>query len=493
MNLFSSIAIGVVITPFLIAQLGVDGFGLFATIGASGFLFGIFTTTISQSISRELSFSLGQQKSDLLSRVFSTIFTVQQLVAIVFCGAFFLSVPRILDTIQIPTGWELACEICLYIQVAKFGLAICTSPFRSLFYAHQQHGFLAITGIFTSFVRLLALVAVVFIEGNPLLVYVSSVFFFSLPVDMATILFARKRFPETRYEFSNFDTKILKSILNYGASSFLLTMSYQIRNQGLILFFNVFFGNAVAAAQGISNRVNNVIRSGCQVFANSLQPAITSSAGADDSLLTFRLSNLNSAISSVVAITLVTPFLVDAEAILRIWLGEYPVLAPTFIRIVCLTIVTTQISIGQAAAMHAHGRIGLYVAITQLAILVPFLASMGFVYFKSLSAAYVLFGELVGIVVVALSLQIIWPQVQFSFPTKLWLTDVVFPVLLMIVVTTFLSLVLSIAVPSGLARASTLGICVTLVGALIILRTVFSLDERAKFLEIISRIAKSSN
>jgi len=458
LKVFCGVAIGIVLTPLLIKSFGVEGFGLFCTIGASGVFFAIFTSTINRSVSRELSFELGESTGSL-EGIFCTVVGMQLVVAAFFTSAFLMSVPTLTDSLQIPNGWEAGIRTCLYLVAVKFGIAILVSPFRALFYAHQQHAVLASLDTTVGALRFVGLGMVLLFESvNPLLVYVSSNFLVSTVASVVIVVLARRRFAETHFRWNSFRFSTLKSISKYASSAFLMNLSYQLRSQGLLVFFNVFFGNLIAAALGVSSRVSNLLRSGVGVFSQAIQPAITTSTGAAQKQTSIRLANLNSAASCLSAIVLALPFLVDSESILAAWLGEFPEFAPLFIRIVCVSIVVSMASYGHASAMHADGRIGWYVLTTQAVIGgAALLAVLGVVFFD-LGPQGVLLGELFGITIVAFSLQLLWPRYQLGFPVRYWVQEVLAPILMMLCVSLAVALLAIQFGQPGIQRAIGVGV-----------------------------------
>ena len=478
LQVLCGILTGVFLTPLLIGYFGVDGFGLFCTIGASGVLFSIFTSTVNNSVSRELAFSIGAKNKNL-RKVFSTVFCLQFLMAAVFTASFVAMISMMIKTIQIPVGWERTCQICLYVIAFQFGITILISPFRAIFYAHQQHRFLALIGILSNVTRFMSLGFIFLFPGfNPLLVYVCGNFLLSLPILLTIPVFAFRKFPESHPTIRDFDWTILKSVFKYASSAFIMTLSYQLRSQGLVLFFNIFFGNAVAAAQGISIRVNNVIRSGVGVFTTTIQPAITTSTASKDRATSFRLANLNSALSSLAAVVLTVPFLLDAEVILASWLKTYPEFSPVFVRIACLSIVTTMMSYGHASAMHADGRIGRYAIATQAIIGGMSLIAIGFVIYYELQPWVVLAGETIGLTIVACTLQLLWPKYLLGFPIRSWLRDALMPTAVMLFVSVATAFVaMQFFVPS-LGRAVAVGFAAVVSAGVIAFLIVLRRNER---------------
>lgn len=103
--------------------------------------------------------------------------------------------------------------------------------------------------------------------------------------------------------------------------------------QGLNMLLNIFFGPAVNAARGIAVQVQGISQQFCTNFQMALNPQITKSYAQEDFGYMHSLLIRSSKFSFYIMFFIALPLMLEAEFVLRLWLGIVPDYTVTFVRL----------------------------------------------------------------------------------------------------------------------------------------------------------------
>ena len=453
----ANLLIALAVTPLVLGQLGDEVFGLLTTIGGAGFLFYGFRSAVQKSIQREIAFSIGSKDDTRMRIAFGSVFAIQAVMAVVFGGTFLALVPWLTSKLTIPEGYEYATQFCMYVTVTRFIVIILTSPFSGSFPAHQQFRTSTMLNFFRDLTRLISVITLyVFTGPAALMAFVTAQFLLTLPVIGAAVYIATKRFPYARPSLTHVRKETVMSILKYGGFAFFGKMTFQLRQNGANLFYNIVFGNLVAAANGIALRLSSTLTRVLGILTGTVQPAVTTRAGSGKGVQ-HRVLVVTCCLAFSIALVIVMPILIDAEAIIQTWLRKLPEGSALFTRLICLSILITQISIGLNQAMHGDGRIGTMVTINQ-SLIIGCVVIGGITCWKmGMNPWLVPLGELVGRTLAFAIFQPIWISRMLKLNYWSWINSVVTPLLWMTVAATAACFMLVMYFPPSFLRATLIG------------------------------------
>lgn len=116
-----TLAVGLFTSRVVLNVLGIDNFGIYNVVGGVVAMFNIVTTSLSQSISRYLTFELGRDNKEKLNMIFSTSVNIQILMSFVIIvlieafGVWFLN-----NKMNIPPDRIYAANWVLQFSVLAF-------------------------------------------------------------------------------------------------------------------------------------------------------------------------------------------------------------------------------------------------------------------------------------------------------------------------------------------------------------------------------------
>ena len=231
-----------------------------------------------------------------------------------------------------------------------------------------------------------------------------------------------------------------------------------MKEQGINLVLNFFFGPTVNAARGIANQVNSGLQSFVTNLTVPVRPQVIQSYAKGDIERTLRLTYSVSKLSCCCLLLGALPILVEIEYVLNIWLGDnIPENSDYFIIIVTATSLFSNLNSAISGVVHASGKmkwyqiIGGILGISSVPLAYIILKSGG----EPSSALWVVF-VMMGITQIA---SLIILKTIISFSIKDYLKQVITPLIIVFLASLWPPLVLQHFISKGFMRF--LVICTT--------------------------------
>ena len=172
-------------------------------------------------------------------------------------------------------------------------------------------------------------------------------------------IYCKRKFGE--YNPSLFyDKSTFKGMLSYSGWSLWGSMAYVLKDQGVNMALNIFFGPVVNAARGITYQVNTALNSFTQNFTIAMNPQIVKSYACNDYNRMFLLFFTGAKFSFFLLLLFSIPIILETEYILAIWLGQIPEYTILFIRLIVINSLIESFTYVIGATVQATGNIKLY-------------------------------------------------------------------------------------------------------------------------------------
>ena len=137
-----------------------------------------------------------------------------------------------------------------------------------------------------------------------------------------------------------------------------------IRSQGIAVIINRFLGTIGNAAYGITLQVSGAISMVAGSVINAMNPQLMKAEGRSDRETMLKFTTLESKYSYLILATLLIPVLFELPGILTFWLKDYPEHTVVFCRLIIISIILDQTTIGLTSANQAIGDIKNYSLLT---------------------------------------------------------------------------------------------------------------------------------
>lgn len=328
----------------VLQALGIEDFGIYGVVGGLVAMFAIISSTLSSSISRFIAFELGTGNADNLRQVFATSLVIQLSLIVVIViaaetvGLWFLSTQMV-----IPPGRVAAAHWAYQASVAAFAFSLFSCPYNAAIIAHERMGAFAAIGIVEVLLRLGVALTIAFLPlpADRLICFSLLSLAVAFSLQAIYVVYCRRHFPESHTP-PRLYRRQWKEMSGFAGWNAIGCTAGVLKDQGINVMLNIFFGPVVNAARAISTSVATICVSFSSNFMMAVTPQITKSYAAGDNAYTFSLVERGSRFSFYILLTLAIPLLLDVPYLLQLWLGEFPPVAIIFTR---LTIIVTLIDI----------------------------------------------------------------------------------------------------------------------------------------------------
>lgn len=437
-------------TRVTLNALGVDDYGIYNVVGGLVTLFSLFSGSMTAATSRFISYSLGTGNQKDLGKVFSTTINIHALlalglvVAIEIAGGWFLENKMIITPGRMDAAkWVLQCSII------SFAIGIMFLPYNACIVAHEHMSAFAYMTIIDGISKLVLASAVYFYGGDKLILYSTLALLFSCIVQLLYRRYCKKHFQECRYKFV-WDKSLNKKIFSFSGWNFIGAASGVLKDQGVNILINLFCGTAVNAARSIAMQVNSVVSQFVQNFMMALNPQITKSFAGGDRDYTMQLVFQGSRYSFYLLLLLSLPILMEADILLRTWLGIIPMHTISFVRLILIYNLIESLSYTMVTLMLANGKIRNYQLVVGGCQMLNFPLCYIFLYLGYSPEVTLIISIVVA--VMCMILRLIMLKKMVAFPISSFIRKVLFNVCKVLVVAAILPTLLTLMMDDGWVR-----------------------------------------
>ena len=342
----------------ILAALGVEDYGIYNVVGGFVAMFSLFSTSLSASVSRYLTFELGKQDKKQLRLVFTTSLFIHLLLGLVILilaeivGVWFLN-----THLTIPESRLYAANWVFQASLISFVFALLGVSFNASIISHEKMGAFAAIGIGDVTLRLLIVLFIGYasFEVDRLILYSILMTLVVIVVQLAYYFYCKIKFEECSLNFT-YDKKCLKEMSSFAGWNFIGCSAGLLKEQGVNILLNIFIGPVLNAARGLAGSVNSAITSFAWNFMAALNPQITKNYALSNYSYTFSLVERGSKFSFYILFILALPVLLETDFILTLWLKNYPEHTVNFIRLILIlslcdiisnTLITLQLATGK--------------------------------------------------------------------------------------------------------------------------------------------------
>ena len=328
-------AVALYTSRVILNALGVVDFGIFSLVSGLSSAFIFFSSSLTNSIQRYLTFEIGRGDYKALSVVFNTSIWCYLTISLVCFIISLLFAPYIVENyLNIPNDKIGDSILVLILFVFQLALTLFFSVYESILIARENMKFYAYIGLFDALSKLIVAYLIV-ISSNRLVFYATASAVVYLAQRLILMIYCHTKYEECKFKM-NFDFKTLKGILNLGGWSIYGTATWMFITQGINYIFNIFGGPILNAAMGIANQINHAINNFCVHFYTAVRPQIVKNYAQEKYQDMIRLVNNSGRYSLFLLSFLCMPVFINTDYILTIWLGKYPAGTIELVRLVLL-------------------------------------------------------------------------------------------------------------------------------------------------------------
>lgn len=325
LSLIINFLAGLYTSRIVLQVLGVSDYGIYNVVSVLMGLFAFLQGALNTATTRTLNYEMGKPGGDV-RKCFSVNVTLHlALAVIVLFIAETLGVWYVDNVLVLPEGKLGDARFVFQISSLTVFLSLIVMPYRGLFAAHEEFGFLSILDIINTVLRVVLVYLLSLYNGQ----YALRIFALITSVTTINTLIillyvAKKRWKHIVKLQIVKDKKFYVEIFSFFNWKVLSTLSFLGRSSGTDLLMNSFFGTLTNGAFGVAKTLNNMV---CQFSVNfdaASGPQIVKAYSAGDvnryTYLANKIGRLTLILFEVIFFTL----FIELEYVLSLWLGNVP-------------------------------------------------------------------------------------------------------------------------------------------------------------------------
>jgi O-antigen/teichoic acid export membrane protein len=320
----------------VLKHLGVEDYGIYNVVGGIVTMLSFLSGTMASASQRFFSFDLGEGNFKRLRHTFSITLIVYVLISIIIIllaetvGFWFLR-----TQMNIPTERAYAAEWVYHFSVFSFILTIISIPYTASLISHENMKIYAYIGIIDAIIKLIIVYLLGLFFVDKLKLYAVLSFIETGIISLIYIAYCRYKYRECRFHFC-YDKNLLLSIFSYSNWNIIGSIANIIKNQGINILLNIFFGPLVNAARTISFQIYSALSLFITNIYTSTRPQITKYYAQKDITSTWKLVFDSTRVTYYLFMILSIPFFFEIDYILYLWLGSIPKYVPMITRLILI-------------------------------------------------------------------------------------------------------------------------------------------------------------
>lgn len=340
--------------------LGITDYGIQNVIGSLVGSITFISCTLSGALSRFLTYEIGRRDMERLKSVFSTSLTLQTIQAFIIAlvleafGVWYLNTNLVL-----PPERLFAANVIFQFSVLSSVLYLIFTVYSSSIVAHERMTFYAYTSLLDAGLKLLVVYSLYISPYDKLITNAALGLAAQLIGILILVLYCKHHFEECRFSFRP-DWKMAREIGAYAVWNLLSPISSMLRSNGMNLLINAFFGPVMNAAQGVASTVGGATRQLASSFMAATRPQITKCYAAGDVEESVSLVFLSARLTCALLLAFMLPIILEADAILGIWLVEVPSYAVVLVQLTLIHTIVENFSTPIDYIVQANGNISRY-------------------------------------------------------------------------------------------------------------------------------------
>lgn len=436
----------------VLAMLGDIDFGVYGVVAGFVSMFGFLNTSMTNAIQRYYNFEWGKNGIMSLSRVYSHALLIQIVLSIILIIALeSFGVWYINSIMVIPPERLSTANWVFQFSVISMAFIVLNVPYSAAIMAYERMDFYAIIGVVEVCIKLFLAIILQFVNVDKLLFWavltpLTSIFSF-----LCYYIYTKKYLKVVKFK-KVFDKPLFYGMLNFAGWNLFGTMSGVMKEQGLNLVLNYFFGPIVNAARAVSSQVTGAAMSFTSNVSLAIRPQLTKSYAEGDLDKVIRYMFTISKINYLSFFIFALPLCLEMKVVLSVWLGKYPEHSESFTILVFLTCAVNLLNAPVSMIVHASGRMKKYQVIGSciniLAIPVAFIMHNMFDVPPEISfvilALFTAFCQIASLIILR--------QIVSIFSLRSYSREVIGSICLVSILATFLPAIVRVTMEEGIMR-----------------------------------------
>lgn len=349
-------------TRLILSALGQSDYGIYMLVAGVIAMLSFVTNALVITTQRYLSVYHGKKNAQGVHQVFGNSMLLHILIgctiAIILsiCGKWITH-----EWLNIDAGREAAALWVYYAAVAMLLVSFLTAPIRALFIARENIVYISIVDVVDGVLKLLIAIGLYHVSYDKLISYAGLMTGIHLLNFLLFAIYAAIKFEEFHFpRLSELNKTLMKELSSFAGWTTYSMGCIIMRNQGIAIVLNWFYGTIINSAYGIAQQVLGSVQFLSASILNAMNPQIMKAEGAGEREKMIRLCEYESKYAFLLLSLVAIPLIAEMDTLLQWWLGNVPEHAVMFCRFILAAALCDQISVGLTSANQAVGKIRVY-------------------------------------------------------------------------------------------------------------------------------------
>ena len=474
-------------TRVVLLSLGIDDYGTYTIVGGIVTLFGFITLPLISATQRFINFELGQNNYKKVTDVFNAsshiliVITILLFILLETIGYYYIS-----HFLVVPPGRLEAAKWVYHFSVASFCLSILSTPFQAFLLAYEDITKIAYIEIGQSIAKLAIAYQILYTSFDKLIFYSILILFITFLTNISYIIYCSK--------YSTFkialvkDKSIYKEISSFAGWSLFESVSGILKAYGSNILLNFFYGSVINASYGIARQVNLAVSSFSTNYMKAANPQITQSFSSNDKDYSYKLVFYSSKFCFYLIWIISTPFLIEMNWILNIWLKNPPINSSIFCILMLIDTLIDMISYPLLTFILATGKIKMYQISIGLLTLLNIPISFGLLRLGFQSYSIFIVGIAITVLCLIVKLNIL--KKIDDFPSNQFYIEVILKILLIVVTSLIIPFIIISLMKDGWIRFVLISFTSTIVNTILIYSYALNSKEQTMIIEYLLKLRR---
>lgn len=196
-------------------------------------------------------------------------------------------------------------------------------------------GIYAYISILEALFKLAIAYSISLVSNDKLIIYSILIFIMQLIIRFIYQIYCRKHFEECHFKLF-YDKALYKKLSGFAGWNLFGSIAWIIKDQGVNIVLNIFFGPSINAARGVALQVSSTVMNFISNFQIALNPQITKNYANGEIVQMEKLVYTGIKFSYFLLLIISLPICLNIDYILALWLEEVPLHSNSFI---CLILI----------------------------------------------------------------------------------------------------------------------------------------------------------
>lgn len=315
----STLAINFILSPYIVASLGVEAYGYVQLANNFVNYVSIVTIALTSMAGRFISIPLFQKKYDIANKYFNSVFYATAFLSILLTIAGTIIILNLEKMFHLPQGIAYDIKFLFALIFAAFIVGLYLTVYSIGLFVENKIYLRAKKNIESSVIRALSLFGLYFFL-SPKLYFIGVLsLFVNLYMSLWNIYYTKKYTPQLTISFKYFNYTAIKEIISSGIWNSINQLS-AVLNEGLdLIITNLFIGSTEMGILSIAKIIPNTLSSLLVTLGEPFMPKMTEAYAQDNSRQVAEIVNYGAKIIGFIMIIPIAGLIVFGEIFFKLW------------------------------------------------------------------------------------------------------------------------------------------------------------------------------